>query len=614
MRHKHVVMISMVMITIILYMTFNQFNQLDNYENVEFLIGMSHPNLTDDWQIIVHEEMEERTKDLKNIKMIYSNAGSSSYKQIRDIQKLMDYGIDLLIVTINEANVLGPIIDDIVKEIPVIVLDKDIGSYDYTIFIGSDYYNIGKQAAKRIEEIGGNRDLRIVTMNGPVEEPTVAEMNKGFVDALSDRSNIEVVESVYCNWLRTEAENEFKAIVEKDVKFDIVFAQNNILALGIRNVLTEYNMDIPIVTVSKFMNENSMTNIEIGDIDTILYTPVGGKEAIDYALEILEMNEENPRIPKRIIMKSFPVTRENKEVYTDRNRREEVLNIGYIETDLFDESDLKNYLESTLEYKGQLDEEINVNIQYYDIDAGLSGNKKDQLQKAYFTELLDQEMDIIFLKVENNIGWENLIIEASLKDIYVICLGNMMNFENDHIIYIGPDYTDQGNKLAGYLINDIYGRYYDIGILEITGNPNAGLSVEKSKSIRSQISGYSRINIIDSIEGYFGSSSERDINEISQLSQNIVESLMKYPNYINVIYLQDDKYIESVKQAIEEVGSEDMVIISNNDTGVKRNYDDIDYIVYPWMLYKDQVSMLIENFIKYRDIYIDKIYLPNNLK
>ena len=587
------VLIVIVVLLILVIITFGQRPSptINKAQQVEYLIGMSHPNLTDEWQIVVHEEMESKAKNYKNVKMIFTNAGGSSYKQINDIEKLLDYGIDLLIITVNDANVLGPIIDEVNQTIPVIVLDKDINYYNYTLFIGPDYYHVGEMAAKHMIDLSDDRYMNIITINGPIEEPSVAQMRKGFTDIINESNHIHIKENVYVNWLRTEAKTEMAKVIQQTTQFGAIFAQSNALALGAQNALKDAGINVPVITVSEFLSEKYLTYLELEELDAILYTPVGGKEAIDYAIKVLE---DNSQIPKRIIMKSFPVTKENKSVFTEDKNYEKNVKIGYIQTDLWEENHLQ--------YHFGLSDEEDIEWAFYEIDQEKTKDKKDTLQKMYFKSLVDQDVNMIFLQPESSQGWEKLIELAEEKEIYVICLGNMIDIESDRLIYIGPDYTDQGVRLASYLINNVYSVNYDIGILEITGDMETQKTMEKSSGFKQKISGYSRIRILDTIEGYSN-------NEI--LSYNIKQNLIKYANDINVIYTHEDYYIGAIKDALRETDLDDIVVISNNDTGEENNDQDIHYQVYPVLLYESQINTLIQNYNETRQIDIEKIYLPN---
>lgn len=128
-----------------------------NQQEVDYVIGVSQPNLLEPWQVLMNEELKNEVAKHENIRVIYTDAAQSTEQQIRDIQTLKEYGIDLLIVSIDNSSDLTPVISDMYKEIPVIVLGRGVTGYNYTLYIGSDYYFIGETAAKAAMNLLGNK-------------------------------------------------------------------------------------------------------------------------------------------------------------------------------------------------------------------------------------------------------------------------------------------------------------------------------------------------------------------------------------------------------------------------------------------------------------------------
>lgn len=574
-------------------------NIVSDYRQVKFLIGMSHPNLIEEWQISVHDEMEAYSSRYDNVKLIYTNAGNSSFKQISDVNKLMDYGIDLLIITVNDAGVLGSVVEEINQKIPVIVLDEDIDVNDYSLLIGPEYYNVGVLGANRVIELSQDEDFNVVSVNGPIEDRVVTTMYSGFLETLNKHSNIEIVGNMYSDWLSNDTKSEFKTMLKEAGSVDAVFVQSNELTVEIIEAMDELNENIPVITVSKYLPDKYLTYMDIGDIDTILYTPVGGKEAIDYAMELLNSTNTSHAVPKRIIMKSITVTEDTKDLYRYQFEREQKGVIGYIETNLFTESNMESIFGDNRE------------VVFYKMDEFLSAGEKALLQKQYFEKLLDTNVDIIIMKPETSSGWQQLIIKAKEQNISVICVGNAPYIDeqlmDSNVFYIGPDFLDQGKKLANYLIQEVYSTNYDIGILEITSNVNMQLTREKTKSLNNQISGYSRINIIDSVE-----IDVTDSLTIDEQYKELEDSLVKYHEDINVVYLHDAMNVNRIKDILDDNDLSDVIIISSNDSGIVQNNSTIDYQVSPTILYKEQLKLLVDSYYKDNQLKLEKIYLPNN--
>ena len=82
-----------------------------------------------------------------NIELIVKDANDNNKKQIADILELGTQGIDILIVSPNEAVPLTPAVEKVYNRgIPVIIIDRKINSTKYTAFIGADNLAIGTEA------------------------------------------------------------------------------------------------------------------------------------------------------------------------------------------------------------------------------------------------------------------------------------------------------------------------------------------------------------------------------------------------------------------------------------------------------------------------------------
>ena len=74
-------------------------------------------------------EMEKELAFHPNVQLLYRNADGSSIQQIEDIRSLQQKGIDLLIVSPNEASPITPVVEEIYRAgTPVIVIDRKITS------------------------------------------------------------------------------------------------------------------------------------------------------------------------------------------------------------------------------------------------------------------------------------------------------------------------------------------------------------------------------------------------------------------------------------------------------------------------------------------------------
>lgn len=279
-------------------------------EGVEFVIGMSQANLTEPWRISMNEEIVNEAKKYKNLKVVYKDAGGDADRQKKDIGELIDSGIDLLIVSFDDSKELTPVVSEAYKSIPVIVLDRAIEGFDYTLYIGPDNELIGKQAGEFASELIGEKQGKVIEVQGMLNSPPVVERSNGFKDILKDHKNIDISRTVIGEWQRDETEDKVTEILKEEKDIDVIFAHNDYMAFGAYKAAYKLGMkDIKVIGVDGLPGpDGGIELVKKGILQGTFTCQTGGKDSIEYAMKILNKDED---IPKRIILQSNKITKED---------------------------------------------------------------------------------------------------------------------------------------------------------------------------------------------------------------------------------------------------------------------------------------------------------------
>jgi ribose transport system substrate-binding protein len=102
-----------------------------------------------------------------DLEVVFQDAAQDNAKQVSDVENLLTQGIDLLIISPNEAAPLN----DIVKQawescVPVIVLDRNLVDPNYSMFIGADNVAIGQAAGIRRGGAPTRRPVQVAEIRG----------------------------------------------------------------------------------------------------------------------------------------------------------------------------------------------------------------------------------------------------------------------------------------------------------------------------------------------------------------------------------------------------------------------------------------------------------------
>ena len=264
-----------------------------------YTIGFSQCTGGDNWRKTMLAEMKRELAFHENIKFIYKDAEDNSTKQIQQVKELLADGIDLLIISPNEAKPLTPAVENVFnKGIPVIVIDRKVDSPDYTAYVGANNYEVGN--------IAGEYTARLLNKKGTITEvlglagssPAI-ERHQGFMDALKNYPLIKITNQYHGDWLRKKAFNEISKNISEVLKTDLVFAHNDVMAMGSREALGRSDSDnhVKIIGIDALPGKNAgIEFVSQKKITASMLYPTGGEEAIRLALKILkkeEFNKEN---------------------------------------------------------------------------------------------------------------------------------------------------------------------------------------------------------------------------------------------------------------------------------------------------------------------------------
>ena len=157
-------------------------NIRDCADGYKYLVGVSLTNVMEPWLNNLVQSMEEKARQGKDIKFFRDAAGSTE-KQIKDIRALMDFGVDLLIVSPDGSSSLNGILKEVYEKIPVVVVGVEPDTDDYTTLIQADDEGIGRMAGEYILNKLYKKGKKIVVLKGVSNSPISDMRLKGFCDA-----------------------------------------------------------------------------------------------------------------------------------------------------------------------------------------------------------------------------------------------------------------------------------------------------------------------------------------------------------------------------------------------------------------------------------------------
>jgi len=190
-------------------------------------------------------------------------------------------------VSPNESEACTPVIEKAYQQgIPVILVDRKIATESYTAYVGANNYQIGKEAghyAIGILKGKGN----IAEVRGTKGSTSDAERHKGFVDALKNAPEVQIVAETWGNFLQADAKTQMQQLFQEHPHIDLVFAMNDPMAAGTHEAAMQFNGKIPFIIGVDALQQVGIQNIENNVQDASFIYPTGGEKVIELAMKIL---------------------------------------------------------------------------------------------------------------------------------------------------------------------------------------------------------------------------------------------------------------------------------------------------------------------------------------
>ncbi|MDF2907820.1 MAG: Periplasmic binding protein domain containing protein [Herbinix sp.] len=519
------------------YIGCNIYTEDKEFEKIDYVIGVSQANMRESWRLVSTNEIEEEAKKYSNISLIITDATSSTEKQKADIEKLLDYGIDLLIVSPWDVKEMTPIICEVYQKIPVIVMDRAVEGYDYTLYIGPDNEIIGRQAGEAILSLLKSHKGKVLELCGSEASQSSIDRSKGYQTIISEYGGINTIQYRVETATRDDTEDLVLRLNDTLKDVDAIFAHNDYMARGAWIALQRLGYRIPIIGIDGFIGENNGVSMVQNDIIAATITcPTGGKEAIQNAMNILE---HVSGVPKQIILRSHNITKENVDTYIKSLDQpsielENIIDVGY--SQLGTESAWRLANTSSIKEAAR---DAGINLIYEDAD------QSQEKQIEAIRRFIELKVDVIVLSPVVDTGWEEVLQEASLAGIPVILSDRKIIVEDEELFttYLGADFLEEGRNAMRWIIEHIPADSDGVNILELQGTIGASPATGRKDGFEEILGQYPKYQIIYSESGDFTYEGGKHI---------VKEYLSEHEWNIDVIFAHNDDMALGAIDALEE--------------------------------------------------------------
>lgn len=293
----------------------------------EFRIGVSQC-LDDAWRQKMNAEMQRELLYHPALKIRVREAEGSNELQCAQIDSFIREGVDLLIVSPNEAAEVKPAVSRAFKAgIPVIVADRRVTGDEWTAFVGGDNLAVGHMMGRWVQDraTAMGRPLRVIEITGlPGSTPAVLR-HQGLLENIGTS---EIVVQGMGAWLQDDARRVTDSLLNIYSNIDLILAQNDLMAIGASEAISKHylpgskrpavmgvdGLDPGLQAIVDGRIDGTTTYASRGDLiiqtavqilydlpyvrDTVLQTSIVD---VDAAKAMIQMNEQNAHDVETIV-------------------------------------------------------------------------------------------------------------------------------------------------------------------------------------------------------------------------------------------------------------------------------------------------------------------------
>ena len=288
----------------------NKDYSLNQKENA-YLIGTSYMTMNNEFYKILNEEISNRV-ELEEDQIVLRDPALNVERQIKQIEQMVQMGIDVLVVTPVDWKSLSDILRKAKeKGIFIVVVDSNLEEESLAdCTITSDNYNAGHIVGEYFLKENKNADLIVMTHDAA---KSGQDRVQGFLDVVEQSEQIRIVKKVNCDGQLEIAMPRMQDIIEEDIAFDSVFCLNDLAGVGVVAALDDYDMleHVKVYGIDASPDAKALIKEGMLSASAAQFPSRIGQTAADVIYQLLN----GEKVEKNILVPVELVTQKNVEQY-----------------------------------------------------------------------------------------------------------------------------------------------------------------------------------------------------------------------------------------------------------------------------------------------------------
>jgi len=228
--------------------------------------------------------------------------------QVSIIKQSIQQNPDAIILAASDYHLIAePVEIAVESKIPVILVDSGVNSDKWTSFVSTDNYKAGEVLAQEIEKrVGGSAEIVVISF---VKNSLPSlERTAGFSDYINDKTEMKIVEIVYCDSDIDKAEQLTVEILQKYPEVQVIAGLNAQSATGAARALEKLERsDIFLAGIDCTVEEADYMEQGILDVAVLQNPYLMGYFSVETAYNVLT----GKRVERNIHTEVYVIDKEN---------------------------------------------------------------------------------------------------------------------------------------------------------------------------------------------------------------------------------------------------------------------------------------------------------------
>ncbi|MBB4188024.1 substrate-binding domain-containing protein [Sinorhizobium terangae] len=292
-------------------------------------IGVSMQSFDNNFQTLLRQGLDARASQVGGVTLQIEDAQTDISKQINQVNNFIAAGVDGIIITLTDTSA-APGISEAARKagIPLVYVNLEPENIDKLpekqAYVGSkeiDSGRLGAEAAcELLKEMGKADEAQVYILMGDLAHQASRDRTSSVKETLAagDCKGVTIADEQSAAWTRTNAMDLTTNWVTAGQPIDVIFANNDEMAIGAIQALKAAGMSMDdVIVVGIDATQDGLAAMAAGDLDVTVFQNARGQSAsaVDAAVALAR----GKSVDKEVWVPFELVTPKNMAEYAKQN-------------------------------------------------------------------------------------------------------------------------------------------------------------------------------------------------------------------------------------------------------------------------------------------------------